>query len=265
MSHRIPPGAFLVLGLALAFSTDVFASGSSTTCSPATPIAIPDNDPSGITDPIDVPDSVLLTDVQVSVQITHTFQGDLIVSVISPGGTGVTLHDQGGSGANDIVVTYSDSGVPNGSAPYDCACDQQPSGPGAMADFVGEDSQGIWALTVSDNLGADTGTLDDWCVITSGDPALPEFVRGDASGNGSFNGIVDASHVLNFQFVPGSPTPGCLEAADANNDGVVNGLTDGVFMLNVQFVPGSPPMPAPFPACGPDDDQALGCVNPVCP
>ena len=50
-----------------------------------------------------------------------------------------------------------------------------------------------------------------------------------------------------------------MEAADADDDGSFNGLVDGLRLLNFQFVPGSPPPADPFPDCGLDGGQDLGC------
>ena len=54
---------------------------------------------------------------------------------------------------------------------------------------------------------------------------------------------------------------------DANGDGLFNGLTDGLWILNHQFS-GGPPPADPYPSCGMDPDPAssLGCDGPVaCP
>ena len=211
---------------------------------------------------IDVPDSLDITLLEVGLDITHTFVGDLEVDSESPAGTTVRLHDLGGFAGDDIRLTYNDFGLVNG-LPYDCDCFKQPSGPGAMADFNGEGAQGAWTLTVNDTASADDGVLNEWCVrVFSASPARPEFIRGDVNGDGIFAGLIDGLAALNFQFVPGSPVPPCAEASDANNDGTFNGLLDGLYILNAQFVPGSPLPPPPFPGCGLDDDNALGCAEP---
>jgi hypothetical protein len=93
----------------------------------------------------------------------------------------------------------------------------------------------------------------------------PDFVRGDASGDGVFNGLVDALFILAFQFQGGSP-PVCMEAADADGSGLFNGLVDALYVLAHQFQ-GGPPPAAPYPDCGPDPDptSSLGCGPNACP
>ena len=89
-----------------------------------------------------------------------------------------------------------------------------------------------------------------------------DFIRGDADGDGSFNGLVDGLWVLNFGFTGGDAPP-CLEAGDGDGDGLVNPLVDGVYILLHGFAGGDPP-PAPYPACGPDPDPgtSVGCDTP---
>lgn len=134
------------------------------------PIAIPDNVPAGITSMIMVTDQYCIGDVDVEVDITHTFIGDLIVELASPQGTVVRLHNRTGGSADDIMVTYDDSGFP-------------PDGPGVLADFNGEPVVGTWTLTVSDNAGVDVGTLNSWTLrIAAAGAACPPVAQ-DAAVN----------------------------------------------------------------------------------
>ena len=112
--------------------------------------AIPDNDPAGITKSILCTEEGLLNDVYCSVDITHTFIGDLIVELTSPDGTIVRLHNRTGASTDDLHANYD--------------LDTNPDGPGAMSDFDGENPLGEWTLFVSDNAGIDTGSVDQWCL-----------------------------------------------------------------------------------------------------
>jgi len=109
----------------------------------------PITDNSAISSAIFVPDNVCIADVNVVVDITHTYIGDLIIELESPSGKVVRLHDRTGGGDNDLMVTY-DTGAFN------------PDGPGALTDYDGDLAQGLWTLTVSDNAGADEGALNNW-------------------------------------------------------------------------------------------------------
>jgi len=89
-----------------------------------------------------------ITKVDIYVNITHTYQGDLQVSLTSPERTTVMLHNRtGGSDAN-VSGWYPDELEPAES----------------LDAFIGEETDGFWILKVSDHAGADTGTLNEWCV-----------------------------------------------------------------------------------------------------
>jgi len=113
-------------------------------------LGIPNDDPAGVYDVMTFPDQLEITGVRVYVNITHTYIGDLIVEVTSPGGTSVRLHSMSGGGTNNIIGTYG--------------LDLSVDGPGSLDDFIGELSQGDWTLWVSDNIWGDVGTLNEWCV-----------------------------------------------------------------------------------------------------
>jgi subtilisin-like proprotein convertase family protein len=113
-------------------------------------LAIPDNVPAGVYDTLTFTEEMAITDVEVYVDITHTYVGDLIVEITSPEGTTVRLHNRTG-GSNSNIVGWYDN---------DLAVD----GPGSLSDLVGEGSAGDWELWVSDNAGVDVGVLNEWCV-----------------------------------------------------------------------------------------------------
>ena len=108
-----------------------------------TSIAIPDNNPAGITSVITVADEGVVFGTDVSVNITHTWRGDLIVTLTSPEGTEHTLHNRDGGSADDLIETWT------------------------VSSFNGEDMTGDWTLFVSDNAAADTGTLNSWGMVIS--------------------------------------------------------------------------------------------------
>ncbi len=139
--------------------------GSSVYAPADTPPAILDNNTT--TSTLTVPDAVCIGDVDVDMDITHTYIGDLIVELSSPGGVTVRLHNRSGGSANDIVTTYDEQGS------------TVPDGPGSLADFNLTGAAGVWTLTVSDEAGGDTGTLNDWAlkvVPLSGECPTPELV-----------------------------------------------------------------------------------------
>ena len=112
---------------------------------------------------ITVDSALVAAQVNVRVDLSHAWIGDLAIDLASPTGTSLSLHTNAGGEANDIRVTYSDDGVANGASPYDFGCFMQPSA-GVMADLAGP-AQGEWILTLTDTYpAADDGLLEQWCV-----------------------------------------------------------------------------------------------------
>jgi subtilisin-like proprotein convertase family protein len=138
-----------------------------------TPIAIPDNDPAGIVSTINVPQSILIDEVNVDVNITHTFIGDLVVTLTSPAGTVAVLHDRSGGGSDNINRTFS---VPTA--------------------FLGEDAAGDWTLAVQDLAGIDVGTLDSWTLHIVGVPGDATFGLGASPASQSVSQGASASYAV---------------------------------------------------------------------
>jgi subtilisin-like proprotein convertase family protein len=166
LADTIPCGTVIDFDLDLATSEGPFALsftqtvglgavGSGTWDAMLVPTSIPDADPAGVADGILVPSSFPIGDIQVSVDITHGRIGDLILDLESPSGTTVRLHDRSGGQGDDIVTTYDAVTAPDG--------------PGTMDDFNGEDVQGTWILTVSDNQSNQVGTLNGWSIQAAED------------------------------------------------------------------------------------------------
>ena len=155
-----------------------------------------------------------ITDVEVYIDITHTYIGDLVVEVTSPEGTTVRLHNRSGGSANNIVGWYDS--------------ERMVDGPGALTDFADESSAGDWTLWVSDNAGSDLGTVNEWCVEVTGgtttgvddelDTPVTYVLRG-VSPN-PFNPVTSVSY--------GSPTESRVRLAVYNVAGRhVRTLVDG--------------------------------------
>jgi len=104
-------------------------------------IAIPDNDLLGITSDIVADAScVAVETVQVNIDITHTFRGDLSIALISPGGGVAPVLDPSSDGANDIHEAFD------------------------VVIATGENASGTWTLSVADTAAGDIGTLDRWSI-----------------------------------------------------------------------------------------------------
>ncbi len=113
---------------------------------PATGLPLSITDHATIESALSVVEDEELSEVNVRVDITHTYIGDLTVTLISPGGTEIRLHDRSGGSADDINTWYDTD-----TAPAD-----------SLDALAGTSSLGTWTLRVSDGGSGDTGTLDGW-------------------------------------------------------------------------------------------------------
>ncbi len=154
-------------------STQVFSSATTAgyTNTPVnftnnTVISIPDNNVNGVTSSINVSGinpAALITSsvVSVTVNITHTYDADLIVSLIAPSGNAIALSNQrGGSGdnfTNTVFRMNAVTAIGSGTAPFNGA--YIPDGNFAL---LTGNANGTWQLKVADVVGNDIGTINSW-------------------------------------------------------------------------------------------------------
>jgi subtilisin-like proprotein convertase family protein len=187
-------------------------AGRVTIPSTDTPIAIIDNQ--DFTSYIDVPDDIEIGDLNIKVDISHTYIGDLIVEVESPTGTIVRLHDRTGGSTDNLITTYDDG-------------TNAPDGPGLLADFNGESAQGTWTLHGSDNAGGDTGTLNSWALQIGAAALPPPDCLADLDGDNDTD-VFDFG--LFAGFFGSAQTPGTNGDYDAS--GFVDVFDFGMFASN---------------------------------
>ncbi len=127
-----------------------------------TPIAIPDNNATGATSTIVVVDTKTVLDVNATVNITHTFDGDLTLTLIAPNGTQITLaNTRGGSGDNFTATVFDDeaaAAIGSGAAPFTGSF--RPETPLSAADGI--PANGAWKLKAVDSANIDTGRIESW-------------------------------------------------------------------------------------------------------
>jgi subtilisin-like proprotein convertase family protein len=134
------------------------------------PKVIPDNGTTNST--LEVPANGFVNKVTVRFNITHPFDQDLIISLVSPAGTIVTLVNRRGSSEDNFSNTTLDDNaaiaIAAGSPPFSATYTPDQ----ALATFGGESAQGTWTLRVQDVSVSDQGTLNDWSltIITSDVP-----------------------------------------------------------------------------------------------
>lgn len=116
------------------------------------PAAIPDNDPMGISRTVDVSGiGSSITQLNLLTELPHSYGGDVRIELTSPAGTTVLIWDANGANFANLTGVW---GYYFGTV-------------GDITAFNGEDPNGTWTLTVSDNSGGDTGTLEGWSLAVT--------------------------------------------------------------------------------------------------
>jgi len=110
------------------------------------PKSIPDNNATGVTSNLSVTGNGNVASLALSLHITHTFRGDLVVTLISPGGTSFVVSNRAGGSADNIIISNQ-----------------------AIATFNGQAAAGTWKLKVQDLASIDVGTIDSWSLNIVGD------------------------------------------------------------------------------------------------
>jgi subtilisin family serine protease len=106
-----------------------------------------------------IAENVRIDDIDIRLNLTHTYVGDLIISLTSPSGRSATLFNRrGGSGDNLSNTRFNDEAatfIGNGAAPFA----GQFRGENWLSTFDGFGSQGVWTVTIRDAAARDVGAL----------------------------------------------------------------------------------------------------------
>jgi len=144
---------------------------------------------------ITVTETQVITDVNIDLNVNHTWVGDLEIELTSPTGTSVIIYDGAADGcsSNDIVLTFDDesanalsSGCQGGTDDQAYTeADYMPSN--ALSAFDGEDTAGDWTLSITDSAFGDEGVFNSWGLnlMYEATPLPPLVVELDADGLGS--------------------------------------------------------------------------------
>ncbi|MCC7245846.1 MAG: proprotein convertase P-domain-containing protein [Saprospiraceae bacterium] len=160
-------------------------------------VVIDANSVNTVTSTINVSDNFEISDLNIFLQVTHTWVGDLKAQLTTPAGTVIDLFDQPGvpldnfgCGGDNVDLVFDDQAT-NTAAQLEALCNgtapalggtYQPVGFLAAAD--GQSVSGTWTLTVSDNFAEDGGEITSWGIEACSDGTLAA---------GEMNAVVDLS------------------------------------------------------------------------
>ncbi len=178
---------------------------------------IPDNNPTGVSSTFTISNSNIsrLEHVEVVFNATHTFRGDLSVTLTSPRGTASTLiRARNESGDNYVNWTFM------------------------SVHFWDEDPNGTWTINVRDSFAQDAGTFGSWQLNLYGTQDTDTLALFNTA-----NGLVSLTETIQDlpanttynSFSSGGPAPtinGQWVMGDWNGDGI---KTPGVYASNGVF------------------------------
>jgi len=179
----------------------------------ATPnLAVKDN--AKVTSTVNFDKDVAIDSLKLSLDLPHTYRGDLLVTLTSPSGKSATVHNRTGGSADDLKGTFD------------------------LSAFKGEKTKGAWTLTVEDKAKGDTGTLKSWSLEATGQVGGvdPKPTPKGEPVIAVFDGGVDYKHsdLDSAMWV----NPGEIAGDGIDNDG--NGIKDDIHGFNVGTGSGDP-------------------------
>ena len=130
------------------------------------PKTIPD--PGTVVSTLTITQYVEIIDLNVKIDISHTFDGDLDVFLISPGETRIELFTDVGNSGNDFSNTILDDEavtvISDGTAPFTGSYRPE----GNLRNLDRMDVEGTWRLEVTDDDEQAAGTINGWSLIIEG-------------------------------------------------------------------------------------------------
>ena len=130
---------------------------------------------------VDLPDGAIINDFTLTMDLSHTWIGDVSGQLTAPNGTVVTLFSRPGLGglvftpcgtccgfaADNIIASFNDN-APNtaanfeGNTPAVNGGDSYNAFTSLAPTYANDDADGTWTLTLYDGFAGDAGTLNSW-------------------------------------------------------------------------------------------------------
>lgn len=167
----------------------------------------------------------VIADVNLTLNIAHTYVADLVAYLVSPSGTRIELFANiGGGGRNFTNTTLDDEASTSilwANAPFTGSFRPHQ----ALSRFDGENAHGVWALEISDTADWDTGSLLGWSLEINTDEVRTQTA---ADGTYVFTGLDDGTY-----WVRHAPATGWIDTYPAS--GVHQVTLEGEAVENVDF------------------------------
>lgn len=109
-------------------------------------------------------EDVLIGDINVTMNLTHTWLADLTISLTSPSGTEVVLMDGACGDFQNADVIFDDSGITFECSAANLGVSGVLKAQNLMSPFITENSAGNWTLKVVDGYNQDGGSLNTFAL-----------------------------------------------------------------------------------------------------
>ncbi|MBC7527369.1 MAG: proprotein convertase P-domain-containing protein [Chthonomonadaceae bacterium] len=168
-------------------------------------LPIPDNNTTGVTSTLSLAGTGTVTAVHLSLNLTHTFIGDLEISLIAPDNTTVIVHNRTGADNQDIITVYPDQTLPANS--FDA--------------FNGKRANGTWRLKVRDLDALDVGQINFWSLSVSYNASITRTITTATDGTFALLNLPALTYVV-------TPTTTGLTYSPATRSLTLNADASGV-------------------------------------
>lgn len=176
--------------------------------------------------------NVIIEDINVEVDITHSYIQDLVIQLQGPNNQILTLFDRSCGGEDGMDIAFDDAGS---SIPDDCPNPltgvYQPDG-GQLGQWNGETSSGDWTLLIRDFWNEDTGQLNNWSIeICTSNLSV---VNQDDNQFSIFPNPNNGTFQVNFAFLNANKLTGRLFSIQGKLIEEIQ-MQSGVLQQDVQF------------------------------
>jgi len=210
------------------------------------PVPISAGSVSTISSTISVLQDLPISDLDINLEVSHSFLEDLIITLTSPSGTTITLLSKNCGNLNNIDVVFDEGGTAISCSDTPPAVSGTVKPLGSLNSFNGESSLGDWVLQIEDTANGDGGSLDlyslAFCVegiLRPDDDEDGVFDDGDDLCLGTPKGVaVDVNGCAIYRFANDNFNIRVeSESCRNNNDGSIEiGALDDSIMYSASLV-----------------------------
>lgn len=136
-----------------------------------------------------------IKDLNVKLNISHAWDADLDVFLISPLGTRIQLFTDVGIGGanftNTILDDEANTSIASGTAPFTNSFKSE----GLLSGVDGQNPNGTWRLEITDDSAGDSGKLNSWSLTFNSTPKELSKVT-NASGAYAFTNLTPGNYII---------------------------------------------------------------------